>query len=166
MTTAHPLADQLPAVHPALFDPLELRFGVQQRDWNRTLINGYLDCVPVGSVGGRCLVALRAVPGRQLNKCPVVLLNPTTGESRIISDSPSGAIPALLLELLFDCPSVLWDVFSLASDDVWSELHEVHTAFGGETRHLGALREVLSDADDRDAMVHAGTHDRCVMGEC
>jgi hypothetical protein len=81
-----------------------------------------------------------------------------TAESRIICDSPAGAIPALLLELLFGCPPVLWDVFSLASDDVWSELHEVHRALLGDVRHLDALREVLADSDDRNAMVHGDAH--------
>ena len=157
MTTAHPLAG-LPAGQPALFEPLELTLDIQQRDWNLCLVNGYLDCVPIGSIGGRYLIALRAVRGRLLQECPVVLLHPMTAESRIICDSPAGAIPALLLELLFGCPPVLWDVFSLASDDVWSELHEVHRALLGDVRHLDALREVLADSDDRNAMVHGDAH--------
>ena len=69
-----------------------------------TLSSGFVDSVPIGTISDRFVVALRAVQDRDLRECPVVLLHPPTGESRILCDSPAGAVPVLLLELLFDCP--------------------------------------------------------------
>jgi hypothetical protein len=88
------------------------------------LVQGDLDCVPARSVADK-YVALRAVANWPLAQSPVLLLHPTSAESRIISDSPAGAISALMVELPFDCPGFVWGTYPLAPADVWSAVRDL-----------------------------------------
>lgn len=139
------LPEHVGKVEPALFEALKIDLHPEPELAQQMLIHGYFDCLPIGRVGTDDLLALRAFPGRTLAQCPVVLLHPKTAGSRIISDQLGGAIPSLLIDLLYDCPDVLWDMFAIAPDDVRQEVLDVHLALGGQEANLAAFWTVLED---------------------
>jgi hypothetical protein len=145
----------LPASDPSLFKYFGLTLQVIPRDWNLTVVNGYLDCIPIGSLLGKFIVAIRARLGLELKDCPVVLLHPRSAESLTITDRIGDFLPALLFEYLHDAPGERWDAVREAPEDQWVELTEVHSALGGDDRHMEKFRALLAREDVRDAMVDA-----------
>jgi hypothetical protein len=144
---------QLPAKDPSLFKYFGLTLQVLPRDWNLTVVNGYLDCIPIGSLLGKFIVAIRAQLGRELKDCPVVLLHPKSAESVMVAAQLGSFLPALLFEFLIQTPVERWEAVRDAAEAEWAELTEVHAALGGDIEHMEGFRAVLAKDDVRDVMV-------------
>ena len=142
--------------------------GGSARQFERVLLAGALDCLPVFALRNGTVVAVRAMLGRAATACPVVLVDPPTGESVLVSDDPSGLVPALVLDQLRWVPEERWDALRDLHDDGWRQQRRRPGA--GKSKHARRTGRTHGNNGPRfashmprtDRRASSLTHARCL----